>query len=313
MSIIKEKVYNVYKKFKTPEKTVCNFCAYKNYRYAFLVPDKFYLKCFFKRYMKEKLHLSNPITFSEKLQWLKLYNRKKEYKIMVDKADVKQYVANKIGVNHIIPTIGVYDDVNKIQMDNLPDRFVIKCTHDSGSTFVCINKDSFDFDKVKTILESRLNSAFYWYGREWTYKNLKPRIIVEEFIGDEKGMPPVDYKFFCFDGKMEYFKIDYNRFTKRAANYYNRALEFQPFGKINSIPDPSIPLELPNNYEEMVTIAEKLSQGIPFLRVDLYSVNNLVYFGELTFYPSCGIEKFTGDGDIILGEKLVLPKKARCR
>ncbi len=311
VTALREKAYNVYKWLKYPEKAVCRFCRYQNYRYAHLVPDKLFLKCSFKTHMKAKLRLSRPVTFNEKLQWLKLYDRKPEYSMMADKVSVKQFVAEKIGADCIIPTIGVYDSVEEVPFAQLPERYVIKCTHDSKSTFVCSDKEAFDVEAVKRKLSARLKTNYYWYAREWPYKSIKPRIIVEEFIGSESGLCPVDYKFFCFNGRMEFFKIDYNRFTNRAANYYDRSLELQPFGKINSTPDPSIRLELPDNYEEMVRITEILSEGIPFVRVDLYSVRDTVYFGEMTFFPSGGIEPFIGDGDEILGRYLELPKKKR--
>lgn len=306
---IREKLYTFWKYIKSPEKLICDLNDYNNYRFAPFIPDRLYLKCLFKKHMNEKLNLSNPKTFSEKMQWLKLYDRKPEYFVMADKADVKEYVAKKIGKEHIIPNIGVYSSVDEVPFDKLPERFVIKCTHDSGSTFICNQKSDFNIEKVKEQLSEKLSRNFFWFGREWSYKNITPRIIVEEFIPDESGNCPVDYKFFCFNGKMEVFKIDYNRFTKRAANYYDKNCKYLDFGKVNSTPDPSIKLELPENFKEMVAITEKLSKDIPFLRVDLYSVNNNIYFGELTFYPSSGIEHFTNDGDIIMGKLLNLPKK----
>lgn len=306
---IREMLYFIWKYIKKPEKLICDICDYDNHRFASLISDKLYLKCLFKKHMKIKLNLSNPKTFSEKLQWLKLYDRKPEYMIMADKVAVKQYISDKLGSKFVIPTIGVYDTVDEVPFDKLPEKFVIKCTHDSGSTFVCKNKADFDLENIKKILSQKLKSDFFWFGREWSYKNIKPRIIVEEFIPDKDGNCPVDYKFFCFDGKMEIFKIDYNRFTKRAANYYDKNCNFLNIGKIHSTPDPSIKLELPENFEEMVKITEILSEGIPFLRVDLYSVNNHIYFGELTFYPSSGVEPFIGDGDIIMGNLLNLPTK----
>lgn len=306
--IIYEKLYKIWKYIKKPEKLVCDICNYNNHRFAPLIPDKLYLKCLFKKHMGTKLNLSNPTTFSEKMQWLKLYDRRPEYFVMADKAEVKKYVSDKINKEIVIPTIGIYNSVDEVPFDDLPEKYVIKCTHDSGSTFICSSKSNFDLEEVKKELSKRLSRSFYWFGREWSYKNIKPRIIVEEFIPDESGNIPVDYKFFCFDGKMEVFKIDYNRFTKRAANYYNKKCEFLDFGKVHSTPDPSIKLNLPENFEEMVAITEELSKGIPFLRVDLYSVNYRIYFGELTFYPSSGIEHFTNDGDIIMGNLLKLPK-----
>ena len=302
--IIQEKMYRIWKYIKKPEKIICDICSFDNYRFAPLIPDKLYLKCAFKKYMNNKLNLSNPVTFSEKLQWLKLYDRKPIYSVMADKAAVKQYVAERIGEQFIIPTIGIYDSVNQIDFKELPENYVIKCTHDSGSTFICNTNFNFNIDRVKDELSKRLSQNFYWYGREWAYKNIKPRIIIEEFIADEKNICPLDYKFFCFNGKMEIFKIDYNRFTKRIANYYDKEGRFLEIGKVNSIPDKSIKLELPDNFTKMVEVAETLSKGIPFLRVDLYSVNNRIYFGELTFYPSSGIEPFVGDGDVIMGNLL---------
>ena len=311
ISLMIEKLYNIWKYIKRPEDFVYKICTYDNYRFAPLVPDKIYLKCLFKKLMKKKLSLTNPTTFSEKLQWLKLYDRQPEYAIMADKIAAKKYVSEKIGVEYIIPTIEVYNSASEIPFEELPERYVIKCSHDSGSVFIC-NKDvGINSEEIKKAISKSLNTNFYWSSREWVYKNIKPRVIIEEFITDKSGTCPVDYKFFCFNGKMEVFKIDYNRFTKRAANYYDKDCNLLDFGKINSIPDPSIKLELPENFEEMVAITEKLSSGIPFLRVDLYSVNNHIYFGEMTFYPSSGIEPFTGNGDFIMGEMLKLPKKKR--
>lgn len=303
-----EKLYGFWKYIKHPGKLIYDFCVYDDYRYAKFIPDKLFLKCIFKKYMKAELNLKNPVTFSEKLQWLKLYDRKSQYSIMADKAEVKKYVASIIGEEHIIPTIGIYDNVDDIPFSDLPEKFVIKCTHDSGSTTVC-DKSNCDFDEIKKVLSEKLKINFFWYAREWAYKNVKPRIIIEKFISDENGNCPVDYKFFCFNGKMEIFKIDYNRFTKRAANYYDKNCSFMQIGKIHSIPDPSIKLELPANFQEMVKITEILSEGIPFLRVDLYSVKDQIFFGELTFFPSGGIEPFVGDGDKIMGDLLILPDK----
>ena len=301
---IREKLYTIFKYIKKPWKLVCDINDYDNYRFAHLIPDKLYLKCLFRKHMGQKLNLSKPETFNEKMQWLKLYDRKPEYALMADKAEAKKYIAEKLGEEFLIPTIGIYDSVNDVPFDSLPENFVVKCTHDSGSTFICKKNTGFDIEHIKKTLSSKLNKDFYWFGREWSYKGIKPRIIVEEFIPDENGNCPVDYKFFCFNGKMEVFKIDYNRFTKRAANYYDKNCKYLNFGKIKSIPDPTIKLELPANFKEMVEITEKLSKGIPFLRVDLYSINNRIYFGELTFYPSSGIEHFTNDGDIFMGKLL---------
>jgi len=241
------------------------------------------------------------------MQWLKLYDRNPEYTMMVDKAMVKKYIEEKLGKEFLVPTIGIYETVDEIPFNDLPKKFVIKCTHDSGSTFICDKSKNIDIEKIKKEIDKKLKIPFYNCSGEWVYKNIKPRIIVEESLSDENGNCPVDYKFFCFNGVMEIFKIDYNRFTKRAANYYNKHCQLLEIGKVNSIPDPTIKLELPENFKEMIEIAELLSENIPFVRVDLYSVNEQIYFGELTFYPSSGMEEFIGNGDIMMGELLTLP------
>ncbi len=306
---IREKLYTIGKYIKKPEKLICDICDYDNHRFAHLVSDKLYLKCLFKKHMKAKQNLSDPKTFSEKLQWLKLYDRKPGYTFMADKVTVKDYIADKIGEEFIIPTIGVYNTVDEIPFDDLPEKFVIKCTHDSGSVFICDKTKGVDTDYIKKELAIRLEKNFFWYGREWVYKNIKPRIIVEKFISDETGICPADYKFFCFNGKMEIFKVDYNRFVKHVANYYDKDFNLIEFGEANYLPNPSIKLNLPANFNKMVDIAETLSKDLLFLRVDLYSINNRIYFGELTFYPSSGIVPFTNEGDIVLGNLLKLNKE----
>lgn len=305
---IREKLYTIWKYIKKPEKLICDICDYDNHRFARFIPDKLHLKCLFKKYMNTKLNLSNPKTFSEKLQWLKLYNRRPEYTVMVDKIGVKEYISEKIGTDFIIPTIGIYNSVDEIPFDELPEKFVIKCTHDSGSVFICDKKKGLNIDYVKKEITLRLNRNFFWYGREWVYKDIAPKIIVEKFISDENGNCPVDYKFFCFNGKMEIFKIDYNRFSKHSANYYDKECRLLEFGEVNCMPDHSIKLELPENFNEMIHIAETLSQNIPFLRVDLYSINKHIFFGEMTFYPASGIVPFSLNGNMVIGDLLDLNK-----
>lgn len=308
-NFLKEKLYNIWKYIKNPAKLILKICIYDNYRFAPLIPDKLFLKCYFRLHMNEKLNLRHPKTFNEKMQWLKLYDRKPQYSVMVDKAAVKNYIAEKIGEKYLIPTIGVYKNTDEIPFDELPQKFVIKCTHDSGSVFLCDKEKGIDTEKLKAEITKKLNIPFYYCGREWPYKNVTPQIIIEEFISDENGNHPVDYKFFCFDGKMEIFKIDYNRFVNHSSNYYNKNCEYLNIGEINNPPDPSIKLILPDNFNEMIALAEKLSNKMPFVRVDLYTTNNQIYFGELTFFPANGIGRFIGNGDVILGNLLQLPSK----
>ena len=308
---LKEHLHNIKKKITHPERTVYNICMYDRHQFAPLFSDKFYLKCLYKKHLHKKLNLRYPTTFNEKLQWLKLYNRNPLYTQMADKAEMKQYVSQIIGDEHIIKTLGVYNSVDEVPFESLPDKFVIKCTHDSGSTYICKDKDTFDFQKAKDELSIRLKKNYYWEGREWPYKNIKPRIIVEEFLIDDERDYPLDYKFFCFNGKMEFFKVDFNRFTNHRANYYNKELVLQPFGEKYLPPDEYIYFKEPKDFKIMINIVERLAKGIPFVRVDLYYVNDRIYVGELTFFPAGGVGTLTGDGDEIMGKLIVLPEKTR--
>lgn len=306
---IKNKLHQIKKEMQRPEQTIVNICNYDNYKFAKFFSDKLYIKCFYKKHLHKKLNLKNPQTFNEKLQWLKLYDRQPEYTKMADKATMKEYITDILGSGYVIPTIGVYDSVDDVPFERLPEQYVIKCTHDSGSTFICKSKANFDIENVKKELAQKLKTSYFWYSREWPYKNIKPRIIVEEYLCDENGDYPLDYKLFCFNGKMQLFKVDYDRFTDHKANYYNRNGEFQNFGEYWYKPDETIDLEKPEKFEQMIEIADKLSVGIPFLRVDFYYVYNQIYIGELTFFPAGGAGLLTGNGDIEIGKMLKLPKR----
>lgn len=270
------------------------------------LPDKTYLKLLYRFKMGHQLDLENPKTFTEKLQWLKLYNRKSEYTTMVDKYAVKRYVAEKIGEEHIIPTLGVWDRFENIDFSTLPQQFVLKTTHGGGGGGVVICRDKLSFDKVKAknIIESSMKSDIYRNFREWPYKNVPKRIIAEKFMAPEKGELK-DYKFFCFNGKVKFFKVDFGRFIEHHANYYSPEGNLLDFGEQGLEPDPNYPIELPQNLQEMKLLAERLSEGKPFLRVDFYNVNGKIYFGELTFFPASGLLPWTTeDADNRIGDFL---------
>lgn len=417
------------------------------------LPDSIYLTLLFRFRMGKPLNLKNPKTFNEKLQWLKLYNRKPEYTTMVDKYAVKQYVANIIGDKYIIPTLGVWDKFDDIDFSSLPDQFVLKTTHGGGGggVVICRDKQTFDKATAKRKLESSMKSDIYKSLREWPYKNVKKRIIAEKFMAPDLGMSDLldykfycfngepklimvaggrqsgnkrfayydtewnsvdiqwgaprpdkdfekpmqleqmlkvaaqlsseipharidlyciqdnvffgeitmfdasglekinpsnmdeylgslinlpankatwgggkylivngiakpfkleydelkDYKFFCFNGKVKFFKVDFGRFVEHHANYYDTDGNLLPFGEKSFEPDPSYNIELPNNLNEMISLAERLSMKEPFLRVDFYNVNGNIYFGELTFYPASGMGKWTTEeADVIIGNYL---------
>ena len=299
-------------------KNFCKFIFDKDFRWLYLgrkeffnnMSDEEFLRKKYKCQLHKDLNLENPQYFNEKMQWLKLYNRKPEYVQMVDKVAVKDYVASRIGNEHIIPTIAVYDKYEDIDFDKLPDKFVIKCTHDSASTFVCSNKRNFDFAAAKKRINERLKTHYFMLGREWPYKFVEPKIIIEQFMVDESGTELKDYKFFCFNGKVKCFSVDFNRFTNHRANYYTPDFELMTLGKKLCPPDPGQKLERPDHLDEMIKIAEQLSEGIPFLRVDLYNINGQIYFGELTFYPASGFSPFlTDEWDKELGSWITLPEK----
>ena len=264
------------------------------YRCSPLFSDEKYLKKLYKFSIGRELNLERPQTFNEKLQWLKLYNRRPEYTQMVDKFAVKEYIANIIGEEYIIPTLGVYDKAEEIDFDELPDQFVLKCTHDSGLALICKDKTKFDRKDAIKKLNKSLKRNYYWWSREWPYKNVQPRIIAEKYMIDDTVKELRDYKFFCFNGRVELYKVDYDRFVNHRANYFTREGEILPFGEETYPPDSNKDIQIPNTISQMISIADKLSGNLgPFARVDLYSANDKIYFGEITFFPSAGFGRFT--------------------
>lgn len=276
-----------------------------------LLPDKIFLNIKYKKVFGKKLDLKNPKTFNEKLQWLKLYDRNPIYTTLVDKYEVKYYVANLIGEEFIIPTYGIYNNFDEIDFNSLPNQFVIKCTHDSGGLIIVKDKSKFDIDSAREKIKKSLKTNYYYSSREWPYKNVKPRIIIEKYMEDDKTKDLKDYKFFVFNGKVNFFKIDFNRFTKHQANYYDLNGNILNFGEEICPPNYNIKIDMPYNLKKMVELAEKLANDIPFIRVDFYETNKKIFFGELTFYPAGGFGKFSPqDWDIILGRKIQLFKQS---
>lgn len=278
-------------------------------RYFTWLPDKMFLKIRFRLSMGYWLNLKNPQTFSEKIQWLKLYNRKPEFTMMVDKVKVKSYIASIIGEKYIIPTLGVWDNPDEINFDVLPNRFVLKCNHNSGTgMYICKDKSKMDIEKVKAELRKGLKQNYYKKNREWSYKNVEPRIIAEKYMEDKNGELK-DYKFFCFDGCVKCLEVDYDRFIEHHRNIYDINWNLMPF----SIAYPSkegIVIEKPQNFEKMVEIAQILSKGCPHVRVDLYNIEGTIYFGELTFYHGSGYETFKpSEWNLKFGEWIQLPNK----
>ena len=275
-----------------------------------LLSDKGFLKLRFRIIMGRKLDLISPRAYNDKLQWLKLYDRRPIYTTFVDKYAVKNYVAEIIGEEHIIPTLKVWDSVADLDLSDLPSSFVLKTTHDGDSkgVIICKDKSKIDLEAVRSRLRKNLKTNYYRFGREWPYKNVVPRIIAEKYIEDESGELR-DYKFFCFDGIVKASFVATERSTGDVKFDYFDA-EFNHIDMVQSHPMSEHIIKKPKNYDLMLEIASKLSAGFPHVRVDLYNCNGQVYFGELTLYHYGGMIPFYPEKwDYIFGSWLNLPVK----
>ncbi len=277
-----------------------------------VLPERLYLRLLYFMYMGRRLHLENPVTFNEKLQWLKLHDRQERYIPLVDKLAVKSYVEQTIGKEYVIPTLAVWERVSDIDFSVLPDTFVLKTTHGGGGCGVAICRDKERFDRKAACdkLQRAMDDCLYPVFREWPYRFVPKRIIAESYLVDESNSELKDYKFFCFNGKPRFLKVDFNRFVEHHANYYDLDWQLLQFGEYDLPPLRNVILKRPERFDEMVALAERLSAGIPFVRVDLYNISGKIYFGEMTFYPASGLGPFTPDEyDKKLGDMLVLPEK----
>ena len=276
-----------------------------------LIPDIILINYHYKKYMGKKLNLKSPETYNEKLQWLKLYDRNPFYATLVDKYEVRKYVTSQIGEKYVIPVLGVWDNVEDIEWNSLPDNFVLKCTHDSGGIIICNDKKNMNIEVMKTKLSIHLTKNFYYQSREWPYKYIKPRIIAEPYLEDKTYGELRDYKFFVFNGNAKYMFIatDRNKDSEETKfDFYD--MEFSHLDIRNGHPNATIPPNKPVNYELMKELAEKLAGNIPHVRVDFYEVNGNVYFGELTFYHWGGYVPFEPEiWDEKFGDMLELPRK----
>jgi len=272
--------------------------------------DEAFIKKSYEVQTGNKLDLEHPVTFNEKLQWLKLHDRKEIYHTMVDKYAARKYVADKIGDEYLIPLLGVWDSFDEIDFDALPDEFVLKPTHTSGDYFICTDKSKIDKAALRSEVSSWLKKDYYMSHREWVYKDVKPRLIAEKFMRDFSGDGLVDYKIFCFSGEPKLLYIFYGRGdeSKTGVSYYDMDFKLMPiertdFGLVKD------EVKTPENFGKMKELAETLSQGHSFLRVDLYNVDGKIYFSELTFYPTSGFSLFkTREMDKLIGDMLTLPE-----
>lgn len=273
--------------------------------YLHIFPAQIYLKAAYLVSFNRRLNLKYPESFTEKLQWMKIYDRNPLYTVISDKKRVKEYIKEIVGEEYIIPSLGCWDKVEEIQIDKLPTRFVIKCTHDCESTLL-VDKTTSNWRGIQNAIRSSLRKNYYFVTREWCYKNITPMVIVEPFLQDNNGQL-LDYKFFCFHGEVKFFKIDFDRFTNHMANYFDPSGNYLDFGEAAFPRDPDREVKMPDKLPEMIWIAEELSSGFNFLRVDMYYINGEIKVGELTVYPGSGLLRYDPDEwDYIIGEYLSL-------
>ena len=277
-----------------------------------LLSDEKFIKQTYKEKFGRDINLIEPKEFNEKLQWLKLYDRRDIYTTMIDKYEAKEFVGNIIGNEYIIKTLGIYDKFDEIDFSSLPNEFVMKTTHDSGGVIVCKNKQELNIKKARRMINKSLKTNYYNNFREYPYKNVKPRIIIEEYIEDETTKKLRDYKIYAFNGEADYLMLCVDRFINNVKFLYfdrnwNIIKEFSNDGMKYG---DTIKVEKPKNLDKMFEFAKLLSKDIPFVRVDFYEANGKLYFGELTFFPSAGFDNTrTDEIRKYLDEKLILPTK----
>lgn len=275
-----------------------------------VLSDKCFLYIKYVRVFDQKLCLTLPSTFNEKLQWLKLYDRNPEYTIMADKYRVREYISSKLGEEYLIPLIGVWNSPDEIDFNKLPDKFVLKCNHNSGlGMCICKDKANLDIKKVKKGLSKGLKQDYYLTGREWPYKNVPRKILAEQYIENNEVDGLTDYKIHCFNGVPKFVLVCQDRFAKTGLteDFFTPDWEHMSV-KRPKIPNASKNIPKPEKLEEMLFLAEKLAKDIPFVRVDFYFVDGRIYFSELTFFPASGFSPFEPEEwDKTFGDWLVLP------
>lgn len=277
--------------------------------YTCYLPDKKILSLWYEKRIGGELNWKNPSTFNEKVNWLKLHDKKKIYTTMADKYASREFISENFGDRYLVPLIGAWDSADDIDFDKLPDKFVMKCNHDCG-ILVCRDKDSLDIEQVKKDFTARLKRDYYRKEREWPYKNIKRKIICEEFMENTDGSELLDYKVFCFNGKAKIIEVNSGRFKSDVKedhydiNWNHLDLKFSHYEQSGDRFDKPI------FFNEMITIAEKISSNIPFLRVDFNCWNGNLYIGEMTFYHNAGFAKFEDSKwDELLGSWIELPRK----
>lgn len=276
---------------KTIWKTIASKLFWGLFRH--FLSDKLYAKVRYQLEMDRPLNLANPERFTEKIQYIKLYERTNLRQQVADRTQVREYVARKAGEEYLIPLLGVFDELTPENWENLPSQFVLKANHGCGMLEIVKDKDRADYQTVRKKSERWKSTNYYRIGREWVYKDIPRTIVAEKLILDSSGSIPSDYKFFCFDGQVEVIQVDIGRFNDQKRNLYDR--NFNRLQAKLLYPNFEGSPDKPARLDEAIDVAEKLSAGFNFIRVDLYVLENHVYFGELTNYPGNGFIPFEPD------------------
>lgn len=278
------------------------------------VPDVLYLNLYFKAKLGYTLDLSNPLTYNEKLQWMKLNYHDSRLPLLVDKYAVRSYVEERIGADYLVPLIGLFDTVQDFLAFDLPDEFVAKCTHDSQSTCICSDKKSFDFSKAALKLNKAMKRNWYWQSREWAYKSVRPRVLVEKYLRDGSHLSPTDYKLYFFNGVCHLIQSDVDRFEDKDEQWFTP--DWKCRGSLTSRDIPKKIIEPPSCLQEMLQLSSILADDFPHVRVDWYCIDGSPYFGELTFYTGGGFDAFypkkrgiADELDMELGSLFELPNR----
>jgi hypothetical protein len=273
------------------------------------LPPKFYAKVHYEYFSGKKLNLDNPVDFNAKIEWYKVYFRPKILNTLVDKYAVRSYVKDKIGEQYLNELYAVYDDPEKIDFDALPNKFVIKANHTNGHNIIVSNKAQLNQKKVINKFKKWLTkNQYYRRGQEWAYKDVEPKIVIEKFLKEDGKSTLADYKFYCFNGEPKFIDVHLDREEDHKQGCFDLEFNRLPFGKSKTYKSISTELEKPTNLNEMVELSRKLSENLPFVRVDFYSVNGKSVFGELTFYPSDARKQFYPEEyNKIIGDYFKLP------
>lgn len=265
----------------------------------------YYYNHFRKHYLPKKINLKSPQTFNEKILWLKMYYRYPGANKLADKFLVREYIKRTIGEKYLIPLFGVYDTADKIDFSKLPDSFVLKPNHASGLILFVKDKRKLDELKCKKMLNKWLKLDYYKLSKSYEYKDIKPRILCEEYLEGSREFGLLDYKFFCFNGEPLYIQVDFDRFANHTRAFYDINWNKQPFTTLYPLSIKELPR--PKNFDEMIYVARTLSKDMIFVRIDLYNIEGRIYFGEITFHHGGGFEPvYPKEYDVYLGQLIKL-------